>query len=77
MPGQQNPIYEKWRIEIAMNSRTSRSFRKAFRASPAILFEIVALNREVLVEFYAKVFGWPVKATPALLSFIFHRHHAP
>lgn len=28
-------------------------------ASPAILFEIVALNREVLVEFYAKVFGWP------------------
>lgn len=28
-------------------------------ASPAILFEIVALTREVLVEFYAKVFGWP------------------
>jgi predicted enzyme related to lactoylglutathione lyase len=29
--------------------------------SPAILFEIVALNRAALVEFYTKVFGWPAE----------------
>ena len=29
--------------------------------SPAILFEIVALNRETLVEFYTNVFGWPAQ----------------
>ena len=29
--------------------------------SPAILFEIVALNRETLVTFYNKVFGWPAQ----------------
>jgi uncharacterized protein len=29
--------------------------------SPAILFEIVALNREALVEFYRNVFGWPAQ----------------
>lgn len=28
-------------------------------ANPAVLFEIVALNREMMVEFYEKVFGWP------------------
>ncbi len=30
--------------------------------SPAILFEIVALNREALVEFYANVFDWPAQS---------------